>query len=53
MVLVWQELEKENKEFFEAYYKKRAKEQAEKSDSSGLDILRKRIEKMVLDSSTK
>ncbi|KAL8094723.1 hypothetical protein AgCh_036295 [Apium graveolens] len=37
---VWKELENENKEFFEAYYTKRAEEQVEKSASSGLDILR-------------
>lgn len=53
MVLVWKELEKENKEFFEAYYTKRAEEQVEKSATSGLDILRERIEKMVLNSNTK
>lgn len=53
MVLVWKELEKENKEFFEAYCTKRAEEQVGKSASSGLDILRERIEKMVLDSSSK
>ncbi|KAL1813186.1 hypothetical protein DCAR_0625484 [Daucus carota subsp. sativus] len=49
---VWTELEKENKEFFEDYHAKRAEEKAQMS-ISGVDMLREKIEKMVLDSSSK
>ncbi|WOG91221.1 hypothetical protein DCAR_0310469 [Daucus carota subsp. sativus] len=49
---VWKELEKENKEFFEDYYTKRAEEK-QRNVSSELDMLRKRMEKMVLDFNTK
>ena len=52
VVLVWTELEKENKEFFEDYHAKRAEEKAQMS-ISGVDMLREKIEKMVLDSSSK
>ncbi|XP_057471366.1 uncharacterized protein LOC130760168 [Actinidia eriantha] len=43
---VWKELEKENKEFFEAYAKKREEREREREISQ-------RIQKMLLDSSVK
>ena len=44
--VVWKELEKENKEFFEAYAKKREERESEREISQ-------RIQKMLLDSSAK
>ncbi|CAN4121668.1 unnamed protein product [Withania somnifera] len=45
---VWKELEKENKEFFEAYNKKIREEKR----SSQLEMTRQRIQNMMLDSSS-
>ncbi|KAJ8538353.1 hypothetical protein K7X08_014893 [Anisodus acutangulus] len=45
---VWKELEKENKEFFEAYKKRR-----EERSSIQLEMTRQRIHNMMLDASSK
>ncbi|KAL3839577.1 hypothetical protein ACJIZ3_024168 [Penstemon smallii] len=47
---VWKELEKENKEFFETYKKKREERAAEASDQTET---RQRIHQILLDSSEK
>ncbi|KAK4377677.1 hypothetical protein RND71_003973 [Anisodus tanguticus] len=53
---VWKELEKENKEFFEAYKKKDREERSSTTSSnnreSEMEITRQRIHKMLLDSSS-
>ncbi|XP_055808571.1 uncharacterized protein LOC129877117 [Solanum dulcamara] len=52
---VWKELEKENKEFFEAYNKKDKEEGSMRTNNnnreSGAEITRQRIHKLLLDSS--
>ncbi|XP_016504634.1 uncharacterized protein LOC107822603 [Nicotiana tabacum] len=49
---VWKELEKENKEFFEAYNKPR-EEGSSTGTESQMEITRQRIHDMLLDSSSK
>ncbi|KAM3325354.1 hypothetical protein P3S67_000479 [Capsicum chacoense] len=48
---VWKELEKENKEFFDAYNKK-TREERRSSSSIQLEITRQRIHNMMLESSS-
>ncbi|CAN4118323.1 unnamed protein product [Withania somnifera] len=50
---VWKELEKENKEFFEAYNKKAKKEESTSNNNREfeVEITRQRIDKLLLDSS--
>ncbi|KAL8125884.1 hypothetical protein AgCh_013257 [Apium graveolens] len=48
---VWKELEKENKDFFEAYNTKRAEEEHQKVTE--MEMLRQRMEKMLSDFNTK
>ncbi|OIT26756.1 PREDICTED: uncharacterized protein LOC109214907 [Nicotiana attenuata] len=50
---VWKELEKENKEFFEAYNKTREEKSSILSAESQLEKTRQRIHNMLLDSSSK
>ncbi|XP_070007175.1 uncharacterized protein [Nicotiana sylvestris] len=51
---VWKELEKENKEFFEAYNKTRVEKSSSiLSAESQLETTRQRIHNMLLDSSSK
>ncbi|OIT27494.1 hypothetical protein A4A49_30763 [Nicotiana attenuata] len=51
-ITVWTELEKENKEFFEAY-KKRREEGSSMSTESQMEITTQRIHNMLLESSYK
>ncbi|XP_006345666.1 uncharacterized protein [Solanum tuberosum] len=49
---VWKELEKENKEFFEAYNKKRGEAKISASIHDELEMTRQRIHNIMLDSSS-
>lgn len=50
--VVWKELEKENKEFFEAYNKKRGEAKISASIHDELEMTRQRIHNIMLDSSS-
>lgn len=50
-ITVWKELEKENKDFFEAYNKKDKEEGSTRNRESEMETTRQRIHKLLLDSS--